>query len=232
VVVEEPNAARSGRHAAARRPPTHHTNNRAAPLLQPTSHNQSGPDDAPTLLIDWSEGALGGRDHPAAALAGCACALLPLAEEGEEGGGGGGSGDHHHPPSPTSPSVRPGQTRVFQLLQPCVRLACSPSCGAVSLADASSLDDTWVWQEAGGVGGGASAPASALSRLRAVRLCAAFPLGTSSSSSSSPQQEQQQHHNPHPRHPLPVRALSALLFLGLNAAASALTPPPPSSARP
>jgi hypothetical protein len=154
------------------------------------------------------------------ATTGCSCALVPA---GVEDGGGGGEGDtdalptHHHPLS-----VRPGEARVFRLLQPCVRLSCAPACGPVSLADAAGLeegDDAWV---VGSISGSAASgwlaeaggrPPSLL--LRAVRLRADFagvdqPAAAIGAQPTNKDRSRQ------------LRALAAALFLGLNAAAAAV----------
>lgn len=167
-------------------------------------------------MLDWTE--------DAAMAAGCECALLA-------GGESGSSGDT------ADAVVRPGDARVFRLLQgPSARLACSPKCGRMSVS-AIGTDDKWVlgdgqpsssislpfgfaWDEGGGDGegeggggGGGSAP---LVHALALQRAEQPPTTTAATATTTMLPEQQR------QSPLLPRCAAALLFLGLNAAAASL----------
>lgn len=157
------------------------------------------------LMLDWTE------DAP---VAGCSCELLPTENDDRA---------YAQLPSPdatTAPAVvGPGSARVFRLLRPSARLACSAECGTVAISAVGDADE-WVSAQDGVVGvnvcgcaDGKGAPAffsshaafggadsnAAVHALRLRATPAAMPATT----------------------PTLPRAAAALLFVGLNAAAAA-----------
>lgn len=162
-------------------------------------------------MLDWAE--------PTTLAPGCACELLPLAADGNA---------NADPQPTTAVAVRPGDdARVFRLLQPSARLACSPECGRVTIA---SVDDNreWVLPEEEGLvvrrlEGEGSSPASCGGAAVAgfpwsggegtTTLLHALILRAEATNASTTK----------PSQSLIPRAAALLLFLGLNVAAAAVS---------
>jgi len=183
-------------------------------------------------MLDWTE------DAP---VIGCSCELLPPLNINDR------DNDDQTTPRPSPPTgllVGPGDSRVFCLLQPSARLACSAKCGRVTI---SAVGDTEGWVFApvgvvglagatvrvGGCGGGGGGGAAATARAFFSSDGASFGVGGNGGGRgdaavhalrlrASPAGEQDV---PAPAKAATLpRAAAALLFVGLNAAAAALSP--------
>lgn len=183
-------------------------------------------------MLEWADDA---ALAVAAASPGCACELLP-ADGGGEGVGEGNENDdndndNYNERDSRPTAIRPGDSaRVFRLLRPSARLACSAQCGRVRLSAADGGQE-WVLPPEGaalrlprgGGGAGASCGGAALSSgfgcggeggdgATPLLLLHALTLRADISAAIKPAQPSV----------LP-RAGALLLFVGLNAAAARLS---------